>query len=306
MSQNFMPLTQTIISNIFHTYLEPIEYSESMTPEVLTDIALKYMVRNEYDNMKICFSMAIEKHHISAMLHFARYYEQVEENDDEVIRLYNLALENGSKDGAYMLGQFYKIKNDIPNACKYFDIGIERFKDEDSIYILIMHYQSINDEVNSMKYCDKLIECNPIKGYFIKGKSCELFQKYSEMKENYNKFLNTVDPNLIKFNNDELNQYEKHFGYIIRLYLENEIDLSFMQYVLHKFNITTSGILGHLQYKLNKCKLSIYKQTGTCPICYADNIELQLFDCLGHHYCKDCTIGLEKCAMCKCTKKCLH
>ena len=118
--------------------------------------------------------------------------------------------------------------------------------------------------------------------------------------------MNNVDSNLIKYNNDELNQYEKHFMYIIRLYLDNEIELSFIQYVLHKFNITMPGILGHLQYKLNKSKLSIYKQISTCPICYADNIELQLFDCLGHHYCKECTIGLDKCAMCKCTKKCIH
>lgn len=285
-----------------------IEYNDSMTPDQLTEIALKNLVNNDIDNMKICFSMAIEKNHTPAMLHFARYYEQIESNIEEMIRLYLLAIEHNNKDGAFSLANYYKSKNDVPNILKYLNIGVDKFNDQDSMLDLINYYNTINDEVNSVKYCDKLIEHNLSHGHFIKGKTFQIYKKYSEMKNHYDQFLNSLDSTTIMFNTEELNLNEKHCMYIIKFYMDNDINLPLVQYILHKLNISTPSILGHLQFKLNKAKLKdpIYNKIGSCGICFNDDVTLQLFDCLGHYYCSDCTINMDKCAICRCTKKCGH
>jgi tetratricopeptide (TPR) repeat protein len=264
------------------------------------------MVAHDYDNMKICLAMAIEKNYTPAMVHLARFYDQIEHDLNEMIRLYTLAYENGNKDGAFGLVDYYKSTHDIANVLKYLNIGVDQFNDQESIYDLVMYYQSINDETNSLKYCDKLIQTNPNRGHFIKGKMFQTFKKYDEMKIHFNSFFESLVPTNLLFNTDELNNDEKQFSYVIKLYMDNELDLPYVQFILHKFNITTSTILGHLQFKLNKTKLTIYNQVGTCAICFNDNINLQLFDCLGHHYCRDCTISMDKCAVCRCTKKCSH
>jgi TPR repeat protein len=77
--------------------------------------------------MKICFALAIEKNYTSAMLHFARYYEQIEYNREEIIRLYTLAYEHGHRDGAYSLALFFKHLNDTPNVLKYLIIVYHLF-----------------------------------------------------------------------------------------------------------------------------------------------------------------------------------
>jgi hypothetical protein len=120
--------------------------------------------------------------------------------------------------------------------------------------------------------------------------------------------LNNVNPSLLVFDNDIDNNYEKKFLNVIKLFLNNEINLGFIQSILHKYNITMSQILGHLQFKLNKIKLKDpeYSKIGTCNICFGDDVKLQLYDCLGHYYCLECTINMEKCAVCRCIKKCDH
>ena len=121
------------------------------------------------------------------------------------------------------------------------------------------------------------------------------------MKLHYDYFLTNIDSAII--NNSSI--IEKQSSHIIKLYLDNDINILLIQATLHKINFSHSEILGHVQFKLNKIKLKdpVYSKIGYCNICMNDDIQLQLFDCLGHYYCLDCTINIAKCALCKCTKK---
>jgi hypothetical protein len=283
-----------------------IEYNDTMTGEELTQIAIEYMSVQDYDNMKICFALAIEKNYTKAMLHFARYYEQIEYNRDEVIRLYTHAYEQGNRDGAYSLVLFFKQLNDIPNTLKYLTIGAERFSDEDAMYDLVLYYTSIKDELNSFKYCNILFGKNSLQGHYVLGKTFQDYNKFPKMKIHFNEYLNALTTNEIKFDYDHISVHEKQFSYVLKLYMDNDISLDFVQSTLHRLNITTSKLLGHLQFKLNKTKLPHYlEKNKTCSICF-DDTDLKLFDCLGHHYCENCTIKMDICAVCQCSKKCGH
>jgi tetratricopeptide (TPR) repeat protein len=244
--------------------------------------------------------MAIEKNHTPSMIQLAKYYEQVEPNVAEMIRLYTLAYENGNKQGAFQLATYYtKVKNEA-EMIKYLVIGSERFNDRDSIYNLIIHYFKKEDKNNSLKYCDKLIENNPNAGHYMKGHIFEKFNEIDCMKIHYHMFLSNLPAGSIEAHDEG----DKILD-VIKLYVQNEIDLPFIQTMLHKFQITDAGILGHLQFKINKTKLANYKHNGECMICY-DTKDLQMFDCLGHHYCLECIIKIQQCAVCKCSRKCMH
>jgi len=279
-----------------------IKYDESMSPEMLNNIANKFINLYDYNNMKRCYTLAVEKKSTLAMVQLARYYTQIEPNKEEVIRLYNLAIDNDSGNGAHELAEYYKLNGDITNYIKYLDVSIDKFNNEESIIELISYYNGIKDETNSITYCDKLIKINSSRGYFTKGMTYEIYNKYTEMKECYNTFLNNLC-----INNFTDTNY-KYVAYIIKLYLINEIDISYVQSMMHKFEIVEPKITGYLQYKIHKSKLKepVYNKIGTCSICLTDDVTLQLFDCLGHYYCRDCTIKIAKCAVCMCTKKCIH
>lgn len=293
-------LLQLLMMENFPVQQIPIEYNDTMTGEKLGEVALKFIKRGDYDNARICLSMAIEKNHTESMIQFGKYYEQVEPNVEEMVRLYTLAYENGNKEGAFQLASYYTLVKNEPEMIKYLVIGAERFNDRDAIYNLIIHFLGKEDKENTLKYCDKLIENNPNAGHYMKG---YVFQKFNDidcMKIHYHMFLTNLPENPIGTQEDG----EKILD-VIKLYMQNEIDLPFIQSMLHKFQITDGGVLGNLQFKINKTKLPNYKQHGDCMICY-DTKDLQMFDCLGHHYCLECIIKIQQCAVCKCSRKCLH
>lgn len=274
-----------------------IKYDESMSPDMLNNIANKFIILYDYNNMKRCYTLAVEKKSTLAMVQLARYYTQIEPNEEEVIRLYNLAIENDDGNGAHELAEYYKSKDDITNFIKYSNISIDQFNNEESTIPIISYYNGIKDETNSIKYCDKLIKINSLRGYFTKGMTYQIYDKYTEMKECYDTYLN----NLCINNFDD----PIHYKYVIKLYLMNDIDIPYVQSMMHKFKMVEPKLTGHLQYKIHKSKLKepMYNKIGTCSICLTDAITLQLFDCLGHYYCRDCTIKIDKCAVCMCTKR---
>jgi tetratricopeptide (TPR) repeat protein len=279
---------------------EPLNYDDTMSGDKLNKIAQKFITYGDYDNARICLSMAIDKGHTKSMLQLGTYYEQVEPNVDEMIRLYTLTYENGNKEGAFQLASYYtKMKNES-EMIKYLVIGAERFNDRDAIYNLIIHYLTKEDKDNSLKFCDKLIENNPNAGHYMKGHIFEKFNDIDCMKIHYHMFLTNLPPNPVGTQEDG----EKILD-VIKIYMHNEIDLPFIQSMLHKFQITDSGVLGHLQFKINKTKLSNYKMNGDCMICY-ETKDIQMFDCLGHHYCLGCIMKIQQCAVCKCSRKCMH
>lgn len=287
------------------TNIIPIEYNETMTSEELTDIGCKYSKLKLSYHAKKCFELAISKNYPPAMMYLGKYYLQVENNQLEFIRLSKMGLEHGIKDAPVALAEYYYSINDIDNMVKYLKISVDNFNDDESIYNLIMHYHHENDEDNSIKYCNKLIEYNYKKGHFYLGQTYRQSSKYNEMIKHYKLFLEDVKVEDATFHNENITELENQLMYVIfHVFIANEIDLNEMQSYLHKFNITSPHLHGLVQFKINKTKIPYYKQTGDCPICLEENISLKLYDCLGHHYCEMCTVKLDKCAICKCLRKC--
>ena len=281
-----------------------IPYDETMTGEQLTDIGCEYTKLGNSYHTKKCFELAINKNYPSAILCLGNYYLRVENNSTEFIRLYNMGLEHQMKDAPIALAEYYHSIDDIPNMVKYLKISVDEFNDSASIYNLIMHYNHENDEPNSIKYCNMLIEHNYKNGQFFMGQTFRQFTKYNEMIKHYKLFLEDIKDGEVNFYNDNISELENQAMFVIfHVFIANEIDLEEMQTYLHKFNITTDQLLGLLQFKINKTKIPYYSKIGECPICLEDNVNLKLYDCLGHYYCQMCTVKIEKCAICKCSRR---
>ena len=191
-----------------------------------------------------------------------------------LVPLYKKMYKNNDLQGIDHLIMFYHYKGANKKRFKYLNIGWYKFKDQRSLCSLIHHYSVNKDYDNVEKYHNILKIINPSIAQFMIGMEHKLRSNYDEMIIN----------------------------------MDNDINIPLLQFILHKLNITNSSILGHIQFKLNKTKLKdpVYNKTGSCNICFSDDVQLQLFDCLGHYYCQDCTISMDKCAICRCSKKCSH
>lgn len=311
MTTHLFPATSSILKHILSE--SPI-YNESMTAEELISIAKEYMNYDDFDNMKKCYTMAINKNNTQAMIHLGKFYECIEFNIHEMIRLYTLAYENGNKNGALLLVDYYKLKNDIPNTIKYLNIRIDRFDDIKSMEEIIIYYTCMDqDKQNAehknkvLKYCDTLITYSPLHGQFIKGKIFQLYNDYESMKIHYNQFLNDIDKSTISFNKTDGNPINKNFISVIKFYLDNEINLKLVQNILSQCDNIPKYITGHMQYKINKTnyKDPPYNKIDICSICW-ETKTLQLFDCGGHWHCHECTIKIKQCSTCSCLKTCSH
>jgi TPR repeat protein len=92
---------------------------------------------------------------------------------------------------------------------------------------------------------------------------------------------------------------------IYEILLQNDMELPFVQELLSKYKVFSS-LNSLLQFKLNKKKLPNYYKNDICIICFEENITTQLFDCLGHYYCQNCSIKIQQCCLCKSSKRCSH
>ena len=295
------------IINVNYIIMEEMifEYNESMDGEKLVDIGCEYgKIKHRY-HIKRCFELAINKDYLPALMCLGNYYLQIENNYLEFIKLYETAVKYKIKDAAMGLADYYNSIEDFPNMVKYLEICLEDFDDADSAWNLSQYYTGINDEKNSILYANKLITLDYNKGHFMMGQLYRHFLKYELMINHYKLFLTNIKVEDVNFENENCSELEHQLMFVIfHVFVSNEIDIEEMQNYITKFKIISSSLSGLLQFKINKTKIPYYNKTGECPICLQDNINLKLFDCLGHHYCEICTVKLDTCAMCKCSRKC--
>jgi len=220
-----------------------------------------------------------------------------------LVPLYRKMYKNNDLKGIDHLIMFYHYKGAEKKRFKYLNIGWYKFKDQRSLCSLI-HYYSVNKDYDNVeKYTNILKPINPSIAQFMIGMEHKLRCNYDEMIINLKLFFEYVKKDdLIMKEDEELNDYTKGYINILRLFIMNEIELQFVQETVKKFNIITGTIHSNIQFKINKTKLPNYKKIGSCYICFDDDVELQLYDCLGHHYCKKCTVQLNKCPTCMCDR----
>lgn len=290
--------------NLFNLIMQTIsqersyEYDENMLGSELTEIALNYKDIHDYDTMITCLKLAINKDYIPAMLCLASYYGKNNINIDDMVKLYTTAYEKGEKEGIISLIEYYKSINNIENMVKYSDIFVNEFNNIKCIYYLITEYKNLKQEEICIRYCNKLLNLNPLDGHFTLGHIYHTFYKFNESITSYKKCLDLFDPVKTTIEDEK-------FNIIIKYFIENEIELKYIQSILHTFKIIDNSIQSNLQYRINKTQLPHYKKDDECSICM-DSTSIKLYDCLGHWYCDTCTSHMVKCAACGCSKKCFH
>jgi hypothetical protein len=220
-----------------------------------------------------------------------------------LVPLYKKMYKNNDIKGIDHLIMYYYYKGADKKRFKYLNIGWYKFKDQRSLCSLI-HYYSVNKDYDNIeKYHHILKSINPSIAQFMIGMEHKRRCNYDQMILNLKLFFDYVKKeDLIINDGEELNDYTKAYVSILRLFIMNEIELHFVQEMVKKFNIISGSIYNNIQHKLNKTKLTDYKKIGTCYVCLDEDIEIQLFDCLGHHYCKKCTVQLSKCPTCLCDR----
>lgn len=220
-----------------------------------------------------------------------------------LVPLYKKMYKNNDLKGIDHLIMYYDYKGANKKRYKYLKIGWYKFKDQRSLCSLI-HYYSVNKDYDNVdKYTNILKPINPSIAQFMIGMEHKLRNNYDEMIINLKLFFEYIkDEDLIYIEDKELNDHTKAYINILRLFISNEIELKFVHEITNKFKLITRSIYNKIQVKINKTKLTDYKKIGTCNVCMENETELQLFDCLGHHYCKKCTVQLNKCPTCLCDR----
>ncbi len=276
-----------ILASSYSNYNLETEINESTTGEKYLDLASIAMLQMNYAKAKKFLEKAIEKNHYPAMIAFAKYYDQYEHNEDQMKKWYLKAIKHNQKDGAYFLAKYYQEKGNDELMLKYLKIGVEKFGDLDSMMQLGKYYYEKKDNENTVKYYTLAAE---------KGSSSAMYN----LGVHYMKQNNTEE--FIKYFKAALLTLETHkspiFNPIIFTLIENEIDLKYVQENLTRIGVTNEKVSSMMQYKTNKSKLPNYKVHEECTIC-CETTDLQMYDCLGHHFCLGCTVKLTKCPICK-------
>jgi len=178
-------------------------------------------------------------------------------------------------------------------VCYFYGVGIEKNFEEG------MKYLKIGIELKSDKAIyDMICLCYNYEIYSI-PQNLDEGMKYIKL------FLEDVTTEKLKENTKFSVKGQLLFIIMYNILLRNDHELKFVQHLILKYPIY-ANLNNLLQFKLNKVKLPNYIQKNDCMICYEQGVDLQMFDCLGHYYCKKCTIKIKECCLCNGKKRCFH
>jgi len=208
----------------------------------------------------------------------------VEKNYNEGVRYIKMAADLKFSHAFFSMYTIYTagvgVEKNMNEAMKYLKLGAE-IKDSASIYQIIVIYYNY-------KVFD--IPQNIEEGI----KYIKLFLEHVTVDNIYNKVTKKLT---------NLGTYLQKIIYAILL--QNDLELPLVQDLISKYQVF-SNLNSLLQFKLNKKKLPVYTKIDRCMVCFEDNVTTQLFDCLGHYYCQNCTIKITECCLCKSHKRCFH
>jgi len=142
---------ENIVINIFNSENININDYDLTDAFILCAIGNYYKyIKQNYDEMKKMFLMAIELKHVDAMNSLGVYYQTIEINYDEMKKLFLMAIELKNEKSMYNLGQYYrKIKN-YDEMKKLYLMAID-LNNSDAMYNLGVYYQTIEINHDEMK-----------------------------------------------------------------------------------------------------------------------------------------------------------
>jgi hypothetical protein len=205
------------------------------------------------------------------------------------------SIHNDINEILYLIDYYRKINNEN-KMLKFLKVAIEPpFSNPESIREIIFYYLRKHEKEECIKYWSYIKDEK--QKYYMLGFINECFGQVDEMKISYYKFLELSSL-------EDMINLESNYSitYVLHIFIQNEIDLPYVQKMINKLRIRENNLSGQLQFKFNKINLPNYKKYDICPICYNET-ELNMYDCLGHHFCVNCTIRINECAICKCACK---
>ena len=260
-------------------YLMAIELNDS---DAMYNLASYYQnIEKDYDNMKKYYLMAIELNNSRAMNNLAYHYRHIELNYDKMKKYYMMAVELNNSGAIFNLAHYYQhIEQNYDEMKKYYLMAIE-LNNLKAMYNLGYYYQHIELNYDKMiKYYLMAIEQNHTNAMFNLG------IYYENIDNNYMAIKYYLMA--IKLNHTNAKQYLKRITSSLQRYIYyNKHNIPFDEIITNDIHIYN-----------NKLKIS---KKDKCNICFEDDIICILLNCFYHYTCSDCYIQIynKECPFCR-------
>jgi hypothetical protein len=143
-----------IINHIYNLYKYGIDERDTLKMEDgIIDLyyGVYYEIKENYNQMKKYYLMAIEKDYSLAMYNLGYYYQHIGKDYNLSKKYYLMAIEKDCSSAMNNLGYYYQhIEKDYNLSKKYYLMGIEK-SNTDAMYNLGYHYQFMQQDYNLMK-----------------------------------------------------------------------------------------------------------------------------------------------------------
>jgi len=166
--------------NMKKYYLIAIEKGDS---GAMNNLGVYYQSQKDYDNMKKYYLMAIDKKDKNAMNNLSNYYKHIEDYDN-MIKIYEMLANEGDIPVMYKLANYYNEQKDYDNMKKYFLLGIDK-GDSNAMYGLGLYYKNNKNYDNMKKFYSLAID----KGNSNAIYSLALYYKKEKDNVNMRKYL---------------------------------------------------------------------------------------------------------------------
>ena len=83
------------------------EKQQNMDDNLIFNLGCYYELEQNYDEMKKCYLVDIERGNDNAMFNLGCYYDKIEKNYDEMKKYYLMAIEKGNDEAMLLLGEHY-------------------------------------------------------------------------------------------------------------------------------------------------------------------------------------------------------
>jgi len=178
--KNQYPLV--FLKKLYKLLIEDIIDEEDTDTSYIKQIGNYYKGKEDYDNMKKYYLLAIEKGDAGAMNNLANYYNN-EKDYDNMLKYYKLAIEKGDISAIKNLSNYYKNIKDYDNMEKYYLMLVEE-GDITTMNNLGTYYNEIKDYNNMKKYYSLAIDKGNSDSmyslglYYKKDKDYDMMKKY--------------------------------------------------------------------------------------------------------------------------------
>jgi TPR repeat protein len=283
------------------------------------------------------YKISADKNHHQGQYRIGEMYEKgigCEKNQNESFRYYKLCADNttdiyyGSLEdnikfttfAKYNIGTYYLqgigVEKNLIEGIRYIKMASDK-KFPQAIYSMFTFYykgegveKNIDEAIKYLKLGAEIRDASSIYQLILLNYNCKIFDIPQNIEEGFKYiklFLEIVNiDNIYSKVNKKLTIKGTYLYKIIyEILLQNDMELNFVQELISKYPVF-SNLNSLLQFKLNKKKLQNYTKIDRCMVCFEDNVTTQLFDCLGHYYCQNCTIKIKDCCLCKSHKRCFH